>query len=82
MLVVPLDLGIVVFERFKPSFWLRVGQAVYAEHMMKAVSHTRRDILATSGCDLPLAQCPDFPHCPVPLLEKKKVAKMIVLRLR
>jgi len=36
---VPLALGIVVFERFMPSFWLRVGQAVYAEHMMKAVSH-------------------------------------------
>jgi len=48
VLAVPLGLGTAVFERFKPSFWLRVGQAVTVDmkEMMKAVSDVAKNILA------------------------------------
>jgi hypothetical protein len=67
-----LGLGTVVFERFKPSFWLRIGQAVNIGQVMKSIRDIAKASPSWTNANTPLAQCPGFLHCLVPLSEKKK----------
>jgi len=67
-----LGLGTVVFERFKPSFWLRIGQAAYIEQVMESIRDMAKASPPWTNANIPLTQCPGFLHCLVPHSEKKK----------